>query len=47
LTPMHLSDELAASIPQARLACLPWGGHASSQTAPDDFLGAVLPFLRT
>jgi aminoacrylate hydrolase len=47
LTPMHLSEELATGIPQARLVRLPWGGHASSQTAPADFLNAVLGFLRT
>jgi aminoacrylate hydrolase len=47
LTPMHLSEELAAGIPHARLVRLAWGGHASSQTAPEDFLNAVLDFLRT
>lgn len=46
LTPMHLSEELAAAIPEARLVRLPWGGHASSQTAPADFLSSVLEFLR-
>lgn len=45
LTPMHLSEELAAAIPQARLVRLPWGGHASSQTAPTEFLNSVLEFL--
>jgi aminoacrylate hydrolase len=47
LTPMHLSEELAAGIPHALLVRLAWGGHASSQTAPEDFLNAVLEFLRT
>ncbi|MDR6661204.1 aminoacrylate hydrolase [Tardiphaga robiniae] len=47
LTPMHLSEELADGIPRARLVRLAWGGHASSQTAPEDFLNAVLEFLRT
>lgn len=47
LTPPHLSEELAAGIPDARLARLPWGGHACSQTAPEDFLAAVLPFLES
>ncbi|MFD2185131.1 alpha/beta fold hydrolase [Rhodoplanes azumiensis] len=46
LTPPHLSEELAAGIPGARLATLPWGGHACSQTAPEEFLASVLPFLR-
>lgn len=47
LTPMHLSEELAAGIPKARMVRLPWGGHASSQTAPTDFLNSVLEFLQT
>jgi aminoacrylate hydrolase len=47
LTPMHLSEELAAGIPHAQLARLAWGGHASSQTAPDEFLSSVLEFLRS
>lgn len=45
LTPMHLSEEMAAAIPGARLARLPWGAHAASQTAPDAFLEAILPAL--
>jgi aminoacrylate hydrolase len=46
LTPMHLSEELAAGIPHARLARLPWGGHALSQTSPEEFLNVALEFLR-
>ncbi|NVO13423.1 MAG: alpha/beta fold hydrolase [Rhodoplanes sp.] len=46
LTPPHLSEELAAGIPGAHLALVPWGGHACSQTAPEEFLATVLPFLR-
>lgn len=46
LTPPHLSEELVAGIPGAHLALLPWGGHACSQTAPEEFLATVLPFLR-
>lgn len=46
LTPMHLSEELAAGIPHARLARLSWGGHASSQTSPEEFLNVALEFLR-
>ena len=46
LTPLHLSEELKANIPQARLAVLSWGGHAASQTCPEDFLQETLSFLR-
>jgi aminoacrylate hydrolase len=46
LTPMHLSEELAAGIPHAELARLPWGGHAVSQTSPEKFLNVALQFLR-
>lgn len=46
LTPLYLSEELAAGIPAAHLVTLPWGGHACSQTAPEEFLASVLPFLR-
>lgn len=45
LTPLHLSQEMADAIPGARLACLPWGAHCASQTAPDAFLEALLPAL--
>jgi aminoacrylate hydrolase len=45
LTPMHLSEELASNIPHARLARLAWGGHASSQTASEEFLKVVVKFL--
>lgn len=45
LTPMHLSEELAAGIQHAKLSRLSWGGHAASQTCPTDFLDAVLEFL--
>jgi aminoacrylate hydrolase len=46
LTPMHLSEELAAGIPHARLARLSWGGHAASQTSPEEFLNVVVEVLR-
>ena len=46
LTPLHLSEELKANIPGARLAVLPWGGHAASQTCPEHFLQETLGFLR-
>lgn len=47
LTPPHLSEEIARGIPGAKLRILPYGGHACSQTAGSDFLGIVLPFLRS
>ncbi|MGA2995040.1 alpha/beta fold hydrolase [Bradyrhizobium sp.] len=47
LTPLYLSEELTANIPQATLASLPWGGHAASQTCPDDFLQETLGFFAT
>jgi aminoacrylate hydrolase len=46
LTPLHLSKELAINIPRAKLVVLPWGGHASSQTSPEEFLHETLGFLR-
>jgi aminoacrylate hydrolase len=46
LTPMHLSEELAAGIQHAKLSRLSWGAHAASQTSPTDFLDAVLEFLK-
>jgi len=46
LTPMHLSEELAAGIQHAKLSRLSWGGHAASQTCPTDFLDAVVGFLQ-
>ncbi len=45
LTPLHLSQEMAAAIPGARLARLAWGAHAASQTDPDAFLAAALDML--
>jgi aminoacrylate hydrolase len=46
LTPMHLSEELAAGIRHAKLSRLSWGGHAASQTCPTNFLKALLEFLQ-
>jgi aminoacrylate hydrolase len=46
LTPLHLSEELKANIPGAKLAVLSWGGHAASQTSPEQFLQETLGFLR-
>jgi aminoacrylate hydrolase len=46
LTPPHLSEELAALIPDAQLKLLDYGAHACSQVVADEFLASVLPFLR-
>ena len=46
LTPIHLSEELAAGIQHAKLSRLSWGGNAASQTCPTNFLSAVLKFLQ-
>ncbi len=46
LTPLYFSRQLSELIPGARLATVPRGGHACSQTVPADFAAAVLPFLR-
>lgn len=46
LTPAYFSEELAKSIPGAELVLLERGGHACSQTVPQEFNEAVLSFLR-
>lgn len=45
LTPFHYSEELARSIPGAKLVELPRGGHAASQTVRAEFDAPVLDFL--
>jgi aminoacrylate hydrolase len=45
LVPPHCSAELAAVIPGARRASMPWGGHACNVTDPDTFNRLVLDFL--
>ena len=45
LTPIYFSEQLE-EIVGARFIRLPRGGHASSQTVPDEFNAAVLSFLR-
>ncbi|MBI3505518.1 MAG: alpha/beta fold hydrolase [Proteobacteria bacterium] len=45
LTPLSLSEEIAAAIPSARLEVLPRGGHAVLVEYPDDFNRAVLAWL--
>lgn len=46
LTPSYFSVDLAKRVPHARLKLLPRGGHCVSQTLPDEFNQAVLPFLK-
>jgi pimeloyl-ACP methyl ester carboxylesterase len=43
--PFTLSEELAASIPNARLVVLEGGGHALNTDIPDEFNRTVLEFL--
>lgn len=46
LTPAYYSEELARLIPGARLTIMEDGGHAASQTLPEEFNRIVLDFLR-
>jgi pimeloyl-ACP methyl ester carboxylesterase len=43
--PLELCRELAASIPDARLAILESGGHALNEDVPEEFNRTVLRFL--
>jgi len=43
--PLELCEELAASIPGARLAILEGGGHALNEDIPEEFNRIVLQFL--
>jgi aminoacrylate hydrolase len=45
ITPLPLSEELAALIPGARLAVLPSGNHFAPVTTPEDWRAAVDGFL--
>jgi aminoacrylate hydrolase len=45
LVPYICSERLAAGIPGATLALMPWGGHACNVTDPDLFHRLVLNFL--
>jgi len=45
LTPIALSEEIAAAIPDARLIVLPRGGHGVIVEHPEDFNRAVLEWL--
>ena len=46
LTPAYYSKDVAQRIPNAELAIMPDGGHAASQTMPDEFNRIVLQYLR-
>jgi pimeloyl-ACP methyl ester carboxylesterase len=46
LTPVFLSEEIAAAIPGARLEVLPRGNHATLVEYPEDFNRAVIEWLR-
>ncbi len=45
LTPLYFSEELARKIPNARLAVTETGGHALSQTLPEEFNRIVIDYL--
>jgi aminoacrylate hydrolase len=45
LTPSYFSRSLEQAIPSAELRTIERGGHACSQTVPNKFNDAVLPFL--
>jgi len=45
LVPARCSHRLAAGIPNATLASMPWGGHACNVTKSDDFDRLVLDWL--
>jgi aminoacrylate hydrolase len=45
LTPLYFSQELAARIPGARLAVAEKGGHAHSQTMPEEFNRLAIAYI--
>ncbi|GGE05897.1 hydrolase [Aureimonas endophytica] len=45
VTPVHLSREIAAAVPEAELCLLPFGGHYALRAAPEVYADAILPFL--
>lgn len=46
LTPAYFSEELAKKIAGSKLVIMEDGGHAASQTLPDEFNRHVLAFLK-
>jgi aminoacrylate hydrolase len=47
VTPLFLSEEIAAGVPRAQLCALETGGHAAPRIATDEFCRPVLRFLAT
>lgn len=45
LAPSLCSERLAQRLPKATLDIVPWGGHAFTATAPDQFNTTLLAFL--
>lgn len=45
ITPLPLSEELAARIPGARLEILPTGNHFAPATVPEDYAARIAAFL--
>lgn len=45
ITPLGLSEELAARVPEARLEVLPTGSHFAPACVPDDWAAPVKAFL--
>jgi pimeloyl-ACP methyl ester carboxylesterase len=46
VVPLADGKDYAAKIPNAKLVIVPECGHVSSMEKPDDFLAAVVPFLK-
>lgn len=44
LVPSYLSEQLAAGIPDARVAAVDWGAHAFTAVTPDAFNAMLLDF---
>lgn len=45
LTPLYFSQELAVKIPAAKLLVADKGGHAHSQTMPEEFNRVVIDYI--
>ena len=46
LTPAYFSEEISQKISGAKLIVMDDGGHAASQTLPEEFNKHVLAFLK-